>query len=135
MTVTLNFYFLKNRTRENAHFLTTKIFKSWVCLFTWNKIIDQCWYICQVSESILMRIHFFFDLLTFYQRRSKVNDTKTLKVVYQATCLKSSKSQFSKKKKNWNRLCIQLIRTNTLVFIMWKSWFDLWVFSTNGFLT
>ena len=27
---------------------------------------------------------FFFDLLTFYQRRSKVNDTKTLKVVYQA---------------------------------------------------
>ena len=27
---------------------------------------------------------FFFYLLTFYQRRSKVNDTKTLKVVYQA---------------------------------------------------
>ena len=27
---------------------------------------------------------FFFDLLTFCQRRSEVNDTKTLKVVYQA---------------------------------------------------
>jgi hypothetical protein len=30
------------------------------------------------------KFFFFFDLLTFYQRRSKVNDTKTLKVVYQA---------------------------------------------------
>ena len=42
----------------------------------WKSLSDKVNYNHKVLFSLLYFIFFFFDLLTFYQRRSKVNDTK-----------------------------------------------------------